>query len=305
MNELIIKNNQKIEDLIYEIRGKQVMLDSDLANLYKCKNGTKDINRAVKRNIERFPENFMFQLTDDEWKILRFQIGTTNEKGGRRYKPFVFTEQGVSMLSSVIHTDVAIKVSIVIIDAFVAMRKYISSNLIEQKYINNMVLKHEESINLLQESFEKLETKYIEHDTKIDLILDKLDNTVNNHIFFEGQIYDSYSLMVDILSKAKSEIIIIDNYAGKKLFDLLRDIKVPIKVYSKNFDIELVKKYNSQYSNISSFIHNGFHDRFIILDKSILYHCGSSFKDLGIKCFAINKVESNEILDNLLAKIKE
>ena len=290
MNELIIKNNQKIEDLIYEIRGKQVMLDSDLANLYKCKNGTKDINRAVKRNIERFPENFMFQLTDDEWKILRFQIGTTNEKGGRRYKPFVFTEQGVSMLSSVIHTDVAIKVSIVIIDAFVAMRKYISSNLIEQKYINNMVLKHEESINLLQESFEKLETKEKE---KV------------NHIFFEGQIYDAYSLMIDILSKAKDEIIIIDNYAGKKLFDLLRDIKVPIKVYSKNFDIELVKKYNSQYSNISSFIHNGFHDRFIILDKSILYHCGSSFKDLGIKCFAINKVESNEILDNLLAKIKE
>ena len=290
MNELIIKNNQKIEDLIYEIRGKQVMLDSDLANLYKCKNGTKDINRAVKRNIERFPENFMFQLTDDEWKILRFQIGTTNEKGGRRYKPFVFTEQGVAMLSSVIHTDVAIKVSIVIIDAFVAMRKYISSNLIEQKYINNMVLKHEESINLLQESFEKLETKEKE---KV------------NHIFFEGQIYDAYSLMIDILSKAKDEIIIIDNYAGKKLFDLLRDIKVPIKVYSKNFDIELVKKYNSQYSNISSFIHNGFHDRFIILDKSILYHCGSSFKDLGIKCFAINKVESNEILDNLLAKIKE
>ena len=110
--------------------------------------------------------------------------------------------------------------------------------------------------------------------------------------------------MMDILGKAREEIIIIDNYAGKKLFDLLRDIKINIKVYSKNFDLELVKKYNSQYSNISTFIHNGFHDRFIILDKNILYHCGSSFKDLGIKCFAINRVESSEILNNLLDKIK-
>ena len=149
-----------------------------------------------------------------------------------------------------------------------------------------------------------VETKLLEPDSKIDLILDKLDNTVNNHIFFEGQIYDAYSLMMDIFGKAREEII-IDNYAGKKLFDLLRDIKVNIKVYSKNFDLELIKKYNSQYSNISTFIHNGFHDRFIILDKSILYHCGSSFKDLGIKCFAINRVESSEILNNLLDKIKE
>ena len=148
-----------------------------------------------------------------------------------------------------------------------------------------------------------VETKLLEHDTKIDLILDKLDNTVNNHIFFEGQIYDAYSLMMDILGEAREEIIIIDNYAGKKLFDLLRDIKVNIKVYSKNFDLELIKKYNSQYSNISTFIHNGFHDRFIILDKSILYHCGSSFKDLGIKCFAINRVESYKILNSLLSEL--
>ena len=111
--------------------------------------------------------------------------------------------------------------------------------------------------------------------------------------------------MMDILSKAKSEIIIIDNYAGKKLFDLLRDIKVPIKVYSKNFDLELVKKYNEQYSNISTFIHNGFHDRFIILDKSILYHCGSSFKDLGNKCFAINKIENTFLLDSILKYLEE
>ena len=188
------------------------------------------------------------------------------------------------MLSGLLRSDIAVKVNIKIIEAFVSMRKYIASNNYDNRLSN-------------------LETKFIEHDTKIDLILDKLDNTVNNHIFFEGQIYDAYSLMMDILGEAREEIIIIDNYAGKKLFDLLRNIKVGIKIYSKNFDLELIKKYNSQYSNISTFIHNGFHDRFIILDKNILYHCGSSFKDLGIKCFAINKVESNKILNSLLSEL--
>ena len=290
MTDLIIKDNIKIEDLIYEVRGKQVMLDSDLAILYGCKNGTKSINLAVKRHINRFPERFCFKLTKEESKNFWFQLETKKDnietRGGKYDRPYAFTEQGVAMLSAVLRTEVAEEVSIKIMDAFVAMRKYISSNLIEQKYINNMVLKHEESINLLQESFEKLEIKEKE---KI------------NHIFFEGQIYDAYSLMIDILGSAKEEIIIIDNYAGKKLFDLLRGIGVGIKIYSKNFDLELIKKYNSQYSNISTFIHNGFHDRFIILDKSILYHCGSSFKDLGVKCFAINKVDNQFLLKGILS----
>ena len=290
MTDLIIKDNIKIEDLIYEVRGKQVMLDSDLAILYGCENGTKSINLAVKRHINRFPERFCFKLTEEESKNFWFQLETKKDnietRGGKYDRPYAFTEQGVAMLSAVLRTEVAEEVSIKIMDAFVAMRKYISSNLIEQKYINNMVLKHEESINLLQESFEKLEIKEKE---KI------------NHIFFEGQIYDAYSLMIDILGSAKEEIIIIDNYAGKKLFDLLRGIGVGIKIYSKNFDLELIKKYNSQYSNISTFIHNGFHDRFIILDKSILYHCGSSFKDLGVKCFAINKVDNQFLLKGILS----
>ena len=130
MNEVVIDKEVKIVDLIYEIRGKQVMLDSDLARLYQCKNGTKDINKAVKRNIDRFPDNFMFQLTDEEYNYLRFQFGTSNERGGRRYNPYVFTEQGVAMLSSVLHSEIAIKMSIQIINAFVIMRKYISNNLI-------------------------------------------------------------------------------------------------------------------------------------------------------------------------------
>ena len=283
MNELIIKDNIKIEDLIYEIRGKQVMLDSDLAVLYGCRNGTKEINQAVKNNIDKFPVRFAFRITEKDYNILKSNFLTS--KGGSRKGHTVFTEQGVAMLATILKTKTATSVSIKIMDAFVAMRRYIASN----NYGNRL---------------STVETKLLEHDTKIDLILDKLDNTVNNHIFFEGQIYDSYSLMMDILSKAKNEIIIIDNYAGKKLFDLLRDIKVPIKVYSKNFDLELVKKYNEQYSNISTFIHNGFHDRFIILDKSILYHCGSSFKDLGVKCFAINKVENTFLLDSILKYLK-
>ena len=160
MNELIIKDNIKIEDLIYEIRGKQVMLDSDLAVLYGCRNGT---NLAVKRHINRFPERFCFKLTDEESKNFWFQLETKKDnietRGGKYDKPYVFTEQGVAMLSAVLRTEVAEEVSIKIMDAFVKMRKYIASNLIEQKYINNMVLKHEESINLLQRSFAKLEEK--------------------------------------------------------------------------------------------------------------------------------------------------
>ena len=149
MNELQVEKN-KIENLIYEIRGKQVMLDSDLAELYECTNGTKTINLAVKRHINRFPERFMFKLTRDEYyEILRFQSETLELKQGKysKYLPYAFTEQGVAMLATIIRTRVAEEVSIKIMDAFVAMKKYISSNLIEQKYINNLVLEDHDKIN--------------------------------------------------------------------------------------------------------------------------------------------------------------
>lgn len=139
MNELEIEGNKNIKDMIYEIRGKQVMLDSDLAELYKCKNGTKTINLAVKRHIDRFPERFMFQITKEEYNNLKFQTETSswNNHGGIRKLPYAFTEQGVAMLSAVLRTEVAEIVSIRIMDAFVAMRHYIGNNLLEQKYINN------------------------------------------------------------------------------------------------------------------------------------------------------------------------
>ena len=285
MNDLIIKDNIKIEELIYEVRGKQVMLDSDLAKLYGCKNGTKSLNLAVKRHINKFPERFMFQLTENETKLLRFQNETTNNMS--RTLPYVFTEQGVAMLATVLKTEVADEMSIKIMDAFVTMKNYINNNFIEQKYINNLVLDLDERVCLLEESFDKLST-----------IKD------NNHIFYEGQIYDAYSLLIDILSKAKEEIIIIDNYAGKELFDITRNINVNIKIYTKNIDNLSKKKYEKEYSNIEIISTDIFHDRFIIIDNKELYNIGSSLKDIGKKCSSVNKIEDTVIISELIDRLK-
>lgn len=285
MNDLIIKDNIKIEELIYEVRGKQVMLDSDLAKLYGCKNGTKSLNLAVKRHINKFPERFMFQLTENETKLLRFQNETTNNMS--RTLPYVFTEQGVAMLATVLKTEVADEMSIKIMDAFVTMKNYINNNFIEQKYINNLVLDLDERVCLLEESFDKLSTK-----------------KDNNHIFYEGQIYDAYSLLIDILSKAKEEIIIIDNYAGKELFDITRNINVNIKIYTKNIDNISKKKYEKEYSNIEIISTDIFHDRFIIIDNKELYNIGSSLKDIGKKCSSVNKIEDTVIISKLIDRLK-
>ena len=284
-----LKEELNIENMIYEIRGKQVMLDSDLAKLYECKNGTKDINKAVKRNIERFPKNFYFQITEEEMKKLWFQSGTANKM--IRSLPYVFTEQGIAMLSSVLHTQIAISQSIRIMDAFVKMRKIISSNLIEQKYINELVIKDNERINLLEESFSKLEEK------------EKI-----NHIFYEGQIYDAYSLLIDRFKGAKEEIIIIDNYAYKSILDMITNLNVKVIIVTKKFnllkDID-IKKYNRQYNNLKVIYSDKFHDRFIILDKKVLYHSGASYKDLGNKCFGITKMEDKEYLEIIIRNIGE
>ncbi len=152
MNNLVVKENE-ITNKIYNIRGVQVMLDSDLAKLYGCTNGTKDINKAVKRNIDKFPEDFYFQLTENEYNYLRSQIVTANRNMSRTL-PYVFTEQGVAMLATVLKTEVASKVSVAIMKAFVIMHKYISNDLIEQKHINNMVIQHDEDIKELKESFD-------------------------------------------------------------------------------------------------------------------------------------------------------
>ena len=220
MNEII---TTEVENLIYEIRGKQVMLDSDLAKLYQCKNGTKEINQAVKNNIDKFPERFSWILTDEESKI--FLVNNFDRKietrGGRFKNPRVFTEQGVAMLATILKSKTATTVSIKIMDAFVKMRHYIIN---ENKRISNLEMKYIDH-----------DIKLLEHDTKINEIFNQF-KTNNNHIFFEGEIYDAYSLLIDILKKAEKEIVIIDNYAGKQLFDILKEIKINIKVVTKNID---------------------------------------------------------------------
>ena len=287
-----LKEELNIENMIYEIRGKQVMLDSDLAKLYQCKNGTKSINLAVNRNVKKFPNDFYFQLTNNETENLRFHFETSNSTtnyGGKRYNPYAFTEQGVAMLATILHTPVAAEVSVNIMRTFVKMRKIISSNLIEQKYINELVIKDNERINLLEESFLKLEEK------------EKI-----NHIFYEGQIYDAYSLLIDIFKEAKKEIIIIDNYADKSILDMITNLNVKVIIVTKKFnllkDID-IKKYNRQYHNLKVIYSDKFHDRFIIIDKKVLYHSGASYKDLGYKCCAINKIKDDEYPENILIKI--
>jgi len=283
LNEILIK--EEIENMIYEVRGKQVMLDSDLAKLYNCKNGAKTINQAVSRHINRFPERFCFKLIETEYyEILRSQFGTLELEQGRysKYLPYVFTEQGVAMLSAILRTDIAEEVSIRIMDAFVIMKKYISNNNYDKRIKN-------------------VETKLINYDDKFDLIFNRLDNKKKtNHIFFEGQIYDAYSLLIDILNTSNENIIIIDNYTSKELFDILKNIKVDIKIITKKIDEILLKKYKKQYNNVEITNSDIFHDRFIIIDKKVLYHSGASFKDLCNKCFAISKIDDKHILDEIL-----
>lgn len=280
-NSIILKENERIENLIYEIRGKQVMLDSDLAKLYECKNGTKVINQAVKRNITKFPERYCFQLTETEYRNLKFQNGTSslNNYGGVRKMPFVFTEQGVAMLATVLKTPVADAVSMRIIDAFVYMRRYLSG-----VTGSNMLVNHEERILKLEEQFNKFSSK-------------------RNTIIYEGKIYDAYSVMLDIFNEAKGEIIIVDNYVNKELLDILREVDKKIIVISNNMNNELIKKYESQYDNTQFVSNNPFHDRYIILDRKEVYASGMSLKDVGKKYSYINKIEESIFINELIKRI--
>lgn len=280
-NSIILKENEKIENLIYEIRGKQVMLDSDLAKLYECKNGTKVINQAVKRNITKFPERYCFQLTETEYRNLKFQNGTSslNNYGGVRKMPFVFTEQGVAMLATVLKTPVADAVSMRIIDAFVYMRRYLSGEI-----GSNMLVNHEERILKLEEQFNKFSSK-------------------RNTIIYEGKIYDAYSVMLDIFNEANDEIIIVDNYVNKELLDILREVDKKIIVISNNMNNELIKKYESQYDNTQFVSDNPFHDRYIILDRKEVYASGMSLKDVGKKYSYINKIEESIFINELIKRI--
>ncbi len=211
-----------------------------------------------------------------------------NLVGGRQYLPYVFTEHGVAMLASILRTPIASRMSIAIMRAFVAMRKYISTNLLEQKYINNLVIQNTEDIKLLKQSFSKFEEK-------------------TNEIYFDGQIYDAYSKIKDIFGNAKKELIIVDAYADKFVLDIIRNIDVKIILIVKNKSLLTktdIDKYNSQYNNLNIIYDDSFHDRYFILDDDIIYHCGTSINHAGSKTFSINKLEDLVVKNSLLNKIK-
>ena len=291
MNEIMEKEN--IENMIYEIRGKQVMLSSDVAKLYNVE--TKVLNQTIKRNINRFPNSFCFQLNDEEINklSLRSQFVTLNKSNnlrGQHYKylPYVLTEQGIMMLSGLLKSNVAVNVNIKIIDAFVKMRHFIGNNEFRLSNVESKIIEHDNNIKLLQESFNKLNEKQ-----KI------------NTVVFDGKFYDAYSILIDIFNESKDEIIIIDNYAGKKLLDIIKNIDRKIIIISSNIDKILKYKYELQYKNVIFKDNNTFHDRFILIDRNRLYSCGASFKDLGKKCFALNEIDSKEIIKNFINKLED
>ncbi len=277
-----IITRQEIESQIYTLRGQQVMLDSDLARIYQV--GTKVFNQAVKRNTERFPENFCFQLTQDEFNAinLRSQFVTSSlNYGGRRYLPYAFTEQGIAMLSAVLRSDIAIKVSIEIMNAFVEMRKIL---------VNNAALFHR---------LDKIELKQIDADQKFEEIFKAMESGKlysEKGIFYNGQIFDAYTFVSDIIRSAQSSIILIDNYVDDTVLTLLgkRNDNVSATIYTKSISNQLrldVQRYNSQYASVEVEIFSDSHDRFLIIDKSELYHIGASLKDLGKKWFAFSRMD--------------
>ena len=270
----------EIRSLIYSIRGKQVMLDSDLASLYEGE--TKNLNRAVKRNIERCPASFCFQLTDEEVENLRFQIGTSSlSYGGRRYLPYVFTEQGIAMASAILRSDIAVKVSVEIMEAFVEMRRMLISNASLFHRLDNIELRQLEADQKFEEIFKALES-------------DKLHS--EKGIFYNGQVFDASTFVSDIIRKAGSSIILLDNYVDDTVLTLLgkRNDNVTATILTKSISNQLrldLQRYNSQYTVIDIEIFSDAHDRFLIIDNTELYHIGASLKDLGKKWFAFSRMD--------------
>lgn len=286
MNKIVEKNVINIENIIYEFYEKEVMLDSDLANLYNVE--TKRINEAVKNNPEKFPSRFSWILTDEEKNNLQSKFSTTNISSMSRANPRVFTEQGVYMLATILKSKKATEVSIRIMDAFVKMRHYIKYNeqLPPRKYL-------------------LLEEKVDSNTKRIDELFDKFNPKVitKNSIFYKNDIYDAYSVLMEIFKLSEEEIIIIDNYAGKELLDILRIISKKILIVSSNIDDTQKKKYLKQYNNVLFIKNDSYHDRFIIIDRKRVFHCGASFKDLGTKCFGINEKENKIEIDKLVNEV--
>lgn len=298
IQEVCIESVQSdIKSLIYVVRNQQVMIDSDLAMLYQVE--TKVFNQAVKRNISRFPSNFRFQLNKDEFESLRSQFVTSkenNKKGGRRYLPYVFTEQGIAMLSAVLRSDTAIQISINIMNAFVEMRRFIANNA------------------LLFERISAVELRQLDYQKQTDEKLEQIFEYISEHeetsqkIFFDGQIYDAFSLIINLIQKAEKEITLIDGYVDVETLNLLSKKKtdVAVTIYTQK-QTQLTKadvnKFNSQYPTLKIKYTKVFHDRFLILDRTTAYHVGASLKDAGKKCFGINLIQDAGIIKDILQRL--
>ena len=309
---------QTIENRIYTIRDVQVMLDKDLAELYGVE--TKVLNQAWKRNIERFPEEFCFQLTKEEVEILRLQFATSRSqivtlntedsflksqfvtskkenRGGNRYLPYAFTEQGVAMLASILKSETAVKVSIQIMNAFVQMRHFISAN--------GSLFARLDSVEKRQiETEEKLNRNLLRIDEKLDIneknfekVFDALEaaDLPKQGVFCDGQIFDSYKFVSDLIRKAKASIVLVDNYVDDTVLSMLdkRKSGVSATIYTQSISKQLtldLQKHNAQYAPIDVRILKNFHDRFLFLDEKTIYHIGASVKDLGKKVFGFSKL---------------
>lgn len=319
MNEVTASIDDSIKTKIYTIRGMQVMLNSDLAELYGVE--SKRLNEQVKRNHDRFPSNFMFQLTEaedhnlrsqivtssssaslrfqdgtiDDEESLRSQIATLENGRGkhRKYLPYVFTEQGVAMLSAVLRSQTAVQMSIHIINAFVEMRKFISNNA------------------LIFQRLDSLEQKQSKTDEKVEVILNAIEEKSikpKQGIFYDGQVYDAYLFVSDLIKSAKESIILIDNYIDESVLTLLskRDANVKATIYTKNITKQLeldLQKYNAQYPKIEIKRFDSSHDRFLLIDNIEVYHIGASLKDLGKKWFAFSKLDMGVL--NILEKLEK
>lgn len=298
--EMTVIDRNSIESKILNIRNKQVMLDSELAAIYGIE--TKVFNQAVKRNIERFPDEFRFQLTEEEMNTFfkpasRSQFVTLNSSGNLRgsnikYRPYAFTEQGVAMLSAVLRSETAVKVSIEIMNAFVQMRHYLQEN-----------------ANIISR-LTNTETKLLEHDKNFEKIFAALESNPKpkkEGVFFQGQIFDAYAFFQNIIQKAKKEIILIDGYVDLTVLEQFSKKKsgVQVTIYtdSKTKISALdVQKFNLQYPQLILNHTSKMHDRFLIIDNKTVYHIGASLKDLGKKCFAFELMEDSTVLIPLILK---
>ena len=278
-----------IQSLIKTIRGVQVILDRDVSRLYGVATGA--LNRQVKRNEERFPEDFMFRLSAEEWDNLKCQIGITSW-GGDRQLPYAFTENGIAMLSSVLRSPTAIEVNIRIMRAFSAMRRFLLAN--AQMF----------------QRIEVVEKRQIATDAKVDSILQRIDaaETPLRGVFYDEQLWDARVLVLNLVSRAKRSLILIDNWANTEVLDLFAKKRKGVKVtiftsehYDKNhvphhkISAADIATFNAQYPKLAVRYNESFHDRFLIIDDKELYLIGASLKDLGRKCFAFTKLDAGEI----------